>query len=124
LMYNPTLIEAKRIGTLCSQIDYPPTLLNLMNWSYRSRFFGKDILKMHPEEERAFIASYQKLGLMNRKKLAVLKPVRKRNVYTYEQATGDLTEIADDALAQDGIAYYQTASYIFAHGLHGAIDDL
>jgi hypothetical protein len=113
MIYNPTLVRKERIGTLCSQIDYPPTLLSLLNWSYRSRFFGKDILKMKPEEERAFIASYQKLGILNGNQMAVLKPVREHSVYSYERTTGDLTEMpGEHSLTQDGIAYYQAASCI------------
>lgn len=124
LIYNPTLIPNKRVGALCSQIDYPPTLLGLMNWSYRSRFFGKDILKMKPQDERAFIASYQKLGILDRNHLAVLKPVRVHSIYTYEPANGNLNEIdGEQALMQDGIAYYQAASYLFSHGLYGAIHE-
>lgn len=121
MFYNPGLVPAGRIGTLSSQIDYPPTLLSLMNWSYRSRFVGKDILEMQPEEERAFIASYQKLGLLTRDKLAVLKPVRQRSIYSYERASGEVTLLEDDQkLVEDCIANYQSASYIFSHGLYGA----
>jgi phosphoglycerol transferase MdoB-like AlkP superfamily enzyme len=124
MIYNPTLVAAKNVGTLCSQIDYPPTVLGLLNWSYETRFFGKDILKMRPEDERAFIASYQKLGLMNRQQLAVLKPVRKHDAYTYQRSTGELAELREDrSLIEDGIAYYETASYLFSHRLNGALHD-
>ncbi|MGZ3589159.1 MAG: hypothetical protein ACXU99_00720 [Thermodesulfobacteriota bacterium] len=37
-----SLVEAK----LMSQIDIVPTTLGLLNFSYRSKFFGKDILMM------------------------------------------------------------------------------
>jgi len=37
-----SLLEAK----LMSQIDIAPTTLGLLNFSYRSKFFGKDILTM------------------------------------------------------------------------------
>lgn len=124
MIYNPALVRKERIATLCSQIDYPPTLLSLLNWSYRSRFFGKDVLRMKPEDERAFIASYQKLGILDRNQLAVLKPVREHSVYNYERATGSLKETPDEsALMQDGIAYYQAASHIFSHRLHGALHE-
>jgi phosphoglycerol transferase MdoB-like AlkP superfamily enzyme len=123
MIYNPTLVAPKNVGTLCSQIDYPPTVLGLLNWSYETRFFGKDILKMRPEDERAFIASYQKLGLMNREQLVVLKPVRKHDGYTYKRSTGELAELREDqSLIEDGIAYYETASYLFSHRLNGALN--
>jgi phosphoglycerol transferase MdoB-like AlkP superfamily enzyme len=122
LVYNPTLVPAQRVGTLCSQIDYPPTLLALLNWSYPSRFFGKDILAMTPQDERAFIASYQKLGLLDREHLSILKPVRQHDLYAYDRASGDLRSAAkEDDLVKDGIASYQTASYLFSHQLYSAI---
>lgn len=124
MIYNPTLVRTERIGTLCSQIDYPPTLLSLLNWSYRSRFFGKDILKMKPDDERTFIASYQKLGILNGKELAILKPVREHSAYSYERASGSLRQIpGEQALLKDGIAYYQAASYLFSHRLYGALHE-
>jgi phosphoglycerol transferase MdoB-like AlkP superfamily enzyme len=57
IVYNPKLIAPARIDKLCSQIDVPPTLLALMGWSYESRFYGQDILRMEIGEERALIAS-------------------------------------------------------------------
>ena len=122
LFYNPGLVRSERIGTLCSQIDYAPTLLGLLNWTYQSRFFGKDILKMGPNDERAFISTYQKLGILTPNELAILKPVREHSVYSYDRATGDqwITS-GDDALIRDGIAYYQAASYVFRHGLQREI---
>ena len=79
---------------------------------------------MKPEEERTFIASYQKLGILNSSQMAILKPVREHSVYTYEPATGNLTEMpGEHPLIQDGIAYYQAASYIFSHGLYGALHE-
>jgi len=122
LIYNPGLVPSERVGTLCSQIDYAPTLLGLLNWTYESRFFGKDILKMGSDDERAFISTYQKLGILTPHELAVLKPVRKHSVYSYDRATGDQSITSgDDALLRDGIAYYQAASYVFRHGLQGEI---
>jgi phosphoglycerol transferase MdoB-like AlkP superfamily enzyme len=124
MIYNPTLVSPKTVGTLCSQIDYPPTLLAMMNWTYMSRFFGKNILTMKPEDERAFIASYQSLGILDRNHLAILKPVREQKVYCYDRSTGNLTESEDDSeILANGIASYQAASYIFRHGLHGALDE-
>ena len=79
---------------------------------------------MKPEEERAFIASYQKLGILNGNQMAVLKPLREHSVYRYERTTGDLTEMpGEHSLTQDGIAYYQAASCIFSHGLYGALHE-
>ena len=79
---------------------------------------------MRPKDERAFISTYQKLGILTPNELAVLKPVREHSIYSYNPTTGDqwITS-GDDALLRDGIAYYQAASYVFRHGLQGEIQE-
>src|SRR5436190_16574162 len=81
LIYNPLLVPAQKVEQVCSQIDLAPTILGLLNWSYTSRFFGKDIRKMPPSEERALIANYQKLGHLRADELQVLEPVRRQHFY-------------------------------------------
>jgi phosphoglycerol transferase MdoB-like AlkP superfamily enzyme len=124
IIYNPSLIKPAKIDTLCSQIDYPPTLLGLMNWSYKSRFYGKDVLKMAPEDERALIGNYQKLGYLKKNTLTILKPVRQEVVYEYDRTTGNLQK-ADPAkgFINEAIAYYETAGYFFEHKLNTALHE-
>ena len=122
LIYNPLLVPAQRVETICSQIDVAPTLLGLLNWSYTSRFFGKDIRKMLPGEERALIANYQELGLLRADGLEILQPLRQENFYRCNRRTGNLAARPTnrDMLA-DTVAYYQTASHLFRQGMMGAI---
>ena len=40
-----------------SQIDIAPTVLGLLNFSYRSRFYGYDLFQLEPGRERAFTAT-------------------------------------------------------------------
>ncbi|MDB6036233.1 MAG: sulfatase, partial [Verrucomicrobiales bacterium] len=124
ILYNPALVKPAKIDTLCSQIDYPPTLLGLMNWSYKSRFYGKDVLKMGPQDERALIGNYQKLGYLKNRTLTILKPVRQEVVYEYDRATGNLQK-ADPSkgFVNEAIAYYETAGYFFEHKLNTAVHD-
>ena len=35
------VIAPGHVRALTSQVDYAPTLLGLLNWSYPSRFFGQ-----------------------------------------------------------------------------------
>lgn len=123
LIWNPLLVKPQVVGNLCSQIDLPPTLLNLMNWSYDSRFFGKDVLGMQVEDQRAFLATYQRLGYLRPGRLAVLEPVRRHRVFTFETFGGEVTPGEEDAeFIRAAIAEYQTASYLFAKGLNHAPD--
>ncbi len=119
MIYNPHLVKAQKVDKLSSQIDVMPTILGLMNWSYTSKFFGKDIMKMKPKDERALIATYQKLGFMRGDKLVVLGPQQKANFYKYTRGTENLIPIEPDkAMLDEAIAYYQGAYYIFTNKLN------
>jgi phosphoglycerol transferase MdoB-like AlkP superfamily enzyme len=117
LIYAPGgQIAPGHIGDLMSQIDYPPTLLGLLNWSYASRFYGWDVRTSHGDR-RALIGNYQKLGLYEAGELDVLRPVGGHSSYSYDPATFALTARPDDTLSRDEtVAYYQTASYLYKHG--------
>lgn len=117
LIWNPALVAPRQVGALCSQIDLLPTLFGLMNWSYDSRFYGKDILRMTPEDERAFIATYQRLGFLRPGKLAVLEPVRRQRMFTFTSCDAVLPAPEDPDFMRDAIAEFQTASHLFARGL-------
>ena len=124
IIYNPKLFAPRRIDTLSSQIDYPPTLLGLLNWTYKSRFYGKDILHMKAEEERALIANYQALGLMEMGELAILKPTRKRAIYHYDRSTRTTwPDVNDEAIVMEAVSYYQSASYLFSRHLNTEIHE-
>ncbi len=122
IIYNPELFAPQQVNKLCCQIDFPPTLLALMNWSYKSRFYGKDILRMKPEEERALIATYEILGLMKGDELAILKPLRQKLVYYVDRNTGNAAPCSyDKSLIHDALAYYQSAAYLGSHRLYTVI---
>ncbi|RPH34538.1 MAG: alkaline phosphatase family protein [Bacteroidales bacterium] len=113
LIYNPNLIPPQRVDKLVSQIDLGPTLLGLMNWTYKSKFFGKDILKMTPADERAFIANYQKLGFIKDDRLTILSPQQKASFYKFNRLTGEMIEQSgDDELLKEAVIFYQSASYV------------
>lgn len=112
------------IKTISSQIDYAPTLLGLLNWSYPSRFFGHDVRSIPPDEGDAIIGNYQKLGHIEENKFIILKTVRKNVAYRYDFASRSMIHIPLDAEAvTETISYYQVASYLFKHGLYKALTD-
>jgi len=114
IIYNPSLCPPQRIDKLSSQIDVAPTLLGLLNWSYKSKFFGKDIFKMTTNEERAFIANYQKLGFIKNDKITILSPQQKARFYQFDRKTGIMIDIpADNELLNDAISYYQSSNYVY-----------
>lgn len=105
------------VPTLASQVDYAPTLLGLLGWSYPTRFYGWNVLALPAGESgRALIGNYQKLGFYENGRLGVLKPVRQSLVLEYDQQHRTTLPVPTDrALVDAAIANYQTASWLFKH---------
>ena len=112
-------IAPGHVRALTSQVDYAPTLLGLLNWSYPSRFFGRDVRTTDPKEARALVGTYQKLGLLKGEDFLVLTPVRRQNQYRYNRTSFALTEQPlNQAFANEAVSYYQTASHLFQQQLY------
>ena len=113
------------VKTIASQMDFAPTLLGLLNWSYPSRFFGHDVLHIDPEEGHALIGNYQKLGHIEEGNFVILKPVRKTVSYHYDFLTGSIntTPLEKDSL-QETISHYEAASYLYKHDRYRALTPL
>jgi phosphoglycerol transferase MdoB-like AlkP superfamily enzyme len=112
LIYSPAHIQPRRVEQMTSQIDIPPTLLGLLNFSYRSRFFGHDVLDLPPDRDRAFPSTYQNLGYLRGDRLTILSPGHKVEQVNPDRKTGgavpypqmDQTEV-DQAIAAYQVAY-------------------
>lgn len=117
-IYAPHYLAAREINTLTSQIDIAPTLLGLLNQSYESTFFGRDVLRPEAVEHgRAVLGNYQHLGLFDGADLAILSP--RKAVRRHDDALGISYERRADKsneLVQRDIAYYQGASHAIAQG--------
>jgi phosphoglycerol transferase MdoB-like AlkP superfamily enzyme len=117
IIYAPGLTQPQKIDKLCSQVDVAPTLCAMLNWTYPSTFYGRDILTMKPNEERAFIGTYQKLGYIKGDHLLVMSPQKKITSYLFNRLTGDMkTEAVDKGLQLDIVSLYQTAEHSFMKG--------
>ena len=117
-IYAPAHIKAQVNNTLASQVDVAPTLLGLLNMSYRSCFFGRDILKS--PARRALIANYQYLGLYDGKEMAILEPQKVARLQKFDngvQSNEESALRADSFLKRD-ISYYQGAAYVYRHRLN------
>lgn len=112
-IYAPRQIAPAVVDGLASQIDLAPTLLGLLNMSYRSCFFGRDVLRA--PADRALIANYQNLGLYNGESMAILEPRREIRLQQ-GFARGAVSE-QDAAPSQDlvsrDISYYQGAAAVY-----------
>lgn len=122
LIYSPGgHVAPGHIATLTSQMDYAPTLLGLLNWSYPSRFFGHDVRKIDPSEAHALMGNYQKLGHLEKGEFVVLRP-RGESTYKYELANSTMTPAEDsDYGSMEAVCFYQGASYLYEHGLYRSL---
>ena len=117
LIYNLPQKNTGKINNLCSQIDMFPTLFGLLGWDYTSNLFGKDVLQMTPEEERAFIGNYRKLGLLKGNKVMVLGDQKNANFYGWDPSDNSLKSIPTDrAFLDQAISWYQVADFLYSNG--------
>jgi phosphoglycerol transferase MdoB-like AlkP superfamily enzyme len=112
-IYSPGNIKPAQIDQFASQIDVAPTLLGLLNISYTSQFFGKDVLKDGLANSHAHLGNYQTVGIVEAGRVVELKPKQFGKVYdTQTRAELDTPEAQD--LLEKAVALYQIASARFA----------
>lgn len=117
--YAPKYIRPGVNERLSSQIDLAPTLLAMLNFSYTSYFFGKDILQMSPQDERALIGNYQRLGLLKANKLSYLSPIRQVNVLIDPLGAGaPEPDPESDPIVKETVAFYQGAYYVIKNRIN------
>ena len=113
-IYNLKDEIPSEVYKLSSQIDIFPTLFGYLNWSYKNVFFGKDISKMFPKDERAFIGNHRKVSLLKNNNLFVLETQKKYASYAWNREKNTLfREKNNTALIKETIAYYQSAFELF-----------
>lgn len=122
MIYAPGFIQPAVYKKMTSQIDLMPTLFGILNFNYQTKFFGQDVLK-EDYKPRAFIATYQDLGLLKDNVLTILSPKQKVKQFQlklqpkgtistdfqiyYEQTPLDKQR---NDLVKETVSYYQTAS--------------
>jgi len=114
IIFNTPLVTPQKVDKLSSQIDVFPTLFTLLHWDYKSNLFGRDILKMTKDDERAFIGNYRKLGLLKDDKLVVLSGDKKANLYQWIEEDNTLIDLPmDEDFLMEVTSYYQVADYLY-----------
>ena len=119
LVYAPGLVGPGSTDRLVSQMDLGPTLLGMLGLSYRTSWLGRDVFQTPEKDDRAFISTYQSLGLVKGDDLVVLTPdkaVAASRIDDWE--TSDYTkEDVPTNLGEEAISWYQEASDLFKSGL-------
>lgn len=80
MIFSEGFIRPQKFTQTMSQIDVMPTLFGLLHFSYRSEFLGQDVFSKD-FEPKAYIATYQDLGLIQDNRLTVISPLRKIRQY-------------------------------------------
>lgn len=117
MIYNSKTAPQK-VDKTASQIDVMPTLFGLLDWSYKTQLYGKDILKMEPKEERALLGNYRTLGLLKNGLLTQLDDHQGVSQYKWNNTSNTLIPVSTDvdSLINITVSYYQTASERFKKG--------
>jgi phosphoglycerol transferase MdoB-like AlkP superfamily enzyme len=117
IIYAPGYVRPQHVSEVCSQIDIMPTVFSLLHFSYKSYFYGKNVLSsnFHP---RAFMATYQDLGYLDNDTLTVLSPTRRVNQFSVKPEKG--FTFKETPITQPGKkqvlkaeVYYQSANLYF-----------
>lgn len=117
IMYAPALVGPGVYTRLASQIDVPPTILDLLGAAGDDHFFGQGLFEDEQLPPRAFVSNYQELGYYKDDVLAVFLPKQRVEAFRIDPVNlvskpiEPITRLIDEA-----IAYYQTASRAFRTG--------
>jgi phosphoglycerol transferase MdoB-like AlkP superfamily enzyme len=118
LIYAPAQIKPRTIDTLASQIDIAPTVLGLLNFSYKTKFLGRDVLQEDAGQGRAFISTYERLGYLKDDKMVILAPKKGIEFYQFDRRDGKTKELKrDDATILEALGYYQGTNYLYKNNL-------
>ena len=122
MIFSEGFIQPREFNQLMSQIDIMPTLFGLLNFNYESKFLGQDVFS--PSfRPKAYIATYQDLGLIKDDYLTVISTNKKVKQYQLKMQPSALPEnfklFYDEIpmkqlknnLVEETISTYQTTSY-------------
>ena len=122
MIFSEGFIQPQQFNPTMSQIDVMPTLFGLLNFKYQSKFLGQDVLtnKFQP---KAYVATYQDLGLIKDNYLTLISPTKKVKQYalTLQKSKNpenfkifyDETPVKNlqQTLVDDCISVYQIVSF-------------
>jgi len=118
IFYAPKLVApGGEFTATMSQVDLPPTILDVLHADGEDDFFGRSVFELPRTPARAFISNYQELGYLKNDVLTVLSLNRRVEAFRVDPVTFESTPMAvDKTLADEAVAYYQTAARAFREG--------
>jgi phosphoglycerol transferase MdoB-like AlkP superfamily enzyme len=116
IIYSPKHVQPARVDTLSSQIDVAPTVLGMLNFGYRSHFYGHDVLREGRNHPRALLANYQTVGYYEQGRVVELKPNARVRVVMADTGLPAPDDTLSSYLVEEAVSYYQLASQAFRNG--------
>lgn len=126
MIFSEDFIQPQQFNKVMSQIDVMPTLFGLLNFNYQTKFLGQNVFDGN-YQPRAYIATYQDLGLIKDDKLTIISPNQKVKQYQLKLKSSDLPDNfklyydeillkhPENKLVEECIATYQSASFWLKH---------
>ena len=124
MIFSPDFIKPKEFNLLMSQIDVMPTLFGLLKMNYSTKFYGQNVFDVN-YKPRAFIATYQDLGLIKDNVLTIISPVKKVKQYNLKLKPDNslkynfqikydevLMPKLNEKLVEETISYYQSSAWL------------
>jgi phosphoglycerol transferase MdoB-like AlkP superfamily enzyme len=117
---GPAVVKAPaRLGQLGGSLDVAPTILGLLGRPYETLFLGRDLVKIQPEDGRAFLNHNRDIGMLARDRLVVLGLMQTDEFYAGDPKRTEMQPLAkpteaDLELERDAIAIYQVADELYA----------
>lgn len=116
LMYAPGHFNPRTVHTLTSQIDIAPTVLGMLNISYDSVFFGKDVFKCDPNDRFVLLNHNRDIALYDGAKLTELNFRKTSGTYLYDKKTNRQTKTAlDQEQMKNAASVFQLAYDFYIH---------
>lgn len=117
ILYAPKLVDPGVVERMVSQVDIPPTLLDVLRVDGDDEYFGRSVFELPQFPERAFVSNYQSLGYFKAGMLTLLSPGRNVETFRIDPDSFEASPVVvDRSLADEAIAYYQTAARAFKQG--------
>ena len=103
IFYAPKLVQPGEFTATMSQIDLPPTILDVLRADGDDDFFGRSVFELPATAPRAFISNYQELGYLKNGVLTVLSLNRKIEAFRVDPVTFESVPMPiDRTLARRG----------------------
>jgi phosphoglycerol transferase MdoB-like AlkP superfamily enzyme len=119
LIAGPSVVKAPaRLRQLGGSLDVAPTILGLLGRPYETLFLGRDLMKIQPEDGRAFLNHNRDIGMLARDRLVVLGLMQMEEFYAGDPKRMEMQPLtnptdADHELERDAIAIYQVADELY-----------